>query len=114
MHRSSRGGHLVAADDSGQVHLLNYPCVIDKAPRKELGGHCSHVPNVRWLAGDRRVVSAGGHDRTLFQWAVEGDDVSWGRRKWLALGVLAVGGLHGWGWMLEPVWSEVLGVGKWW
>ena len=74
MHRSARGGHLVAADDSGQVHLLNYPCVIDKAPRKELGGHCSHVPNVRWLAGDRRVVSAGGHDRTLFQWAVEGDD----------------------------------------
>ena len=42
-------------------------------------------------------------------WAVEGDGVSWGRRKWLAVGVLAVGGLHGWGWMLGPV----AGVGAW-
>ena len=74
VHRSKRGGHLVAADDSGQVRLLNYPCVIDKAPAKLYGGHCSHVPNVRWLAGDKQVVSVGGHDRTLFQWVVEGDD----------------------------------------
>lgn len=74
VHRSQRGGHLVATDDSGGVRLLNYPCVIDKAPAKVYGGHCSHVPNVRWLAGDKQVVSVGGHDQTLFQWVVEGDD----------------------------------------
>eukprot|EP01044_Picomonas_judraskeda_P014565 COSAG03_NODE_2331_length_2879_cov_1.649281_2_plen_494_part_00 len=74
VHRSTRGGHLVAADDNGQVRLLNFPCVIDKAPAAVFGGHCSHVPNVRWLSDDRRVVSAGGHDRTLFQWRIVGDD----------------------------------------
>ena len=74
VHRSKRGGHLVATDDSGQVRLLNYPCVIDKAPAKVYGGHCSHVPCARWLAGDKKIVSVGGHDQTLFQWVVEGDD----------------------------------------
>jgi microtubule-associated protein-like 6 len=74
VHRSTRGGHIVAADDNGQVRLMNYPCVIDKAPAGVFGGHCSHVPNVRWLSDDRRVVSAGGHDRTLFQWRIVGDD----------------------------------------
>jgi hypothetical protein len=28
------------------------------------------VANVCWLADDRYVVSAGGHDRSLFQWKV--------------------------------------------
>lgn len=74
VHRSNRGGHLVATDDSGQVRLLNYPCVIDKAPAKVYGGHCSHVPCARWLVGDKQIVSVGGHDQTLFQWVVEGDD----------------------------------------
>ena len=72
--RSSRGGHVVVADDNGQVRMLNFPCVIDKAPSHAFPGHSSHVPNVRWLADDRRVVSAGGHDRTLFQWRIVGDD----------------------------------------
>ena len=74
VHRSSRGGHIVAADDNGQVRMLNFPCVIDKAPAGVYGGHCSHVPNVMWLADDRRVCSVGGHDRTLFQWRIAGDD----------------------------------------
>jgi hypothetical protein len=31
-------------------------------------GHASHVMSVRFSADDRYVISAGGHDRGIFQW----------------------------------------------
>merc|ERR1719230_2238459 len=63
---------LVAADDRGKVWLFNYPCVIEDAPGHAFKGHASHVGDVRFSADDRRVLSAGGHDRTLFQWKTHG------------------------------------------
>jgi hypothetical protein len=80
IHRSHAGRHVLYADDFGTIRLLNYPCVVDKV---EGGvnclsslGHASHVPNVRWLADDRRAISVGGSDCSLFQWRlVENPDV---------------------------------------
>eukprot|EP01045_Picozoa_sp_COSAG04_P012906 COSAG04_NODE_887_length_9615_cov_16.346574_11_plen_30_part_01 len=30
---------MVVADDNGQVRMLNFPCVIDKAPSHAFPGH---------------------------------------------------------------------------
>jgi microtubule-associated protein-like 6 len=64
------GGHVVAADDFGNVLLFNHPCVQDDAPFHQYRGHSSHVTGVRFLKGSQRCVSIGGHDRAVFQWAV--------------------------------------------
>ena len=60
--------HLVAADDFGGVNVMNYPCVVDEAPRQRCAGHSSHVMNARFSPEDEWVVSVGGMDRSVFQW----------------------------------------------
>lgn len=55
-----------------QVKLFNYPCVIEDAPGRSYGGHSSHVMCVRWAANQAYAVSAGGHDRAVFQWRLVG------------------------------------------
>ncbi|KAG2496899.1 hypothetical protein HYH03_004906 [Edaphochlamys debaryana] len=64
----SGAGFLVTADDFSTVKLFNYPVVADDAPYKAFRGHASHVTSVRFLADDQIVVSAGGHDRGIYQW----------------------------------------------
>ena len=65
---SGDGTLLAVADDKGGVCLYNYPCCAPRAPCARAAGHSSHVTNVRWLLGDERCVSTGGHDRAIFQW----------------------------------------------
>jgi hypothetical protein len=56
------------ADDSGQVSLANYPCVVQHAPCISMKGHSSHVMGVRFTADNSRLISVGGRDQTTFQW----------------------------------------------
>jgi hypothetical protein len=42
----------------------------------EYDGHSSHVTNVRFSRDDRHVVSVGGNDKSVFQWAVDGADIA--------------------------------------
>ena len=42
-------GIVATADDSGYLNILNYPSVVQEAPRKTYGGHSSFVQNVRFL-----------------------------------------------------------------
>lgn len=78
LHRShgagpdSTGTYCVGSTDDGLVRLFNYPVVIEKAPHHAFRGHSSHVQNVRFLADDRRVVSAGGRDGSMMQWTTHG------------------------------------------
>ena len=78
LHRShgagsdSTGLYCVGSTDDGLVRLFNYPVVIEQAPHHGFRGHSSHVQNVRFLADDRRVVSAGGRDGSMMQWTTHG------------------------------------------
>jgi WD40 repeat protein len=74
VNRTGQDGNefLVAADDNGKVWLFNYPAVIEDAPGHAFKGHASHVSNIRFSADDKRVISTGGHDRSLFQWKSHG------------------------------------------
>ncbi|KAL1507272.1 hypothetical protein AB1Y20_008120 [Prymnesium parvum] len=62
--------YLACADDRGGVLLYNYPTVVDQQPYDYYNGHSSHVSNVKWLMTEDKLllISAGGHDRSLFQW----------------------------------------------
>jgi WD40 repeat protein len=78
LHRShgagdaSTGSYCVGSTDDGLVRLFNYPVVVEKAPHHAFRGHSSHVQNVRFLADDARVVSAGGRDGSMMQWTTHG------------------------------------------
>ena len=41
---------------------------------KKYLGHSSHVTNVRWMAGDELLVSAGGADTAVMIWQRGGAD----------------------------------------
>ena len=67
-----RAGYVVTADDFGKVKLFNYPCVFNDAPYREYKGHASHAMCVRFSCDDRRVFTAGGHDRAVLQFTTRG------------------------------------------
>lgn len=71
-HRKERGRCMVTANDDGTVGLFQWPSVLQHAPHHSFRGHASHVVNVRFSADGSRVISAGGADRTTFQWKTHG------------------------------------------
>lgn len=71
MDRSHSGDLLATADDFGRVKLFRCPCTSTSAAFLYGLGHSSHVTNIRWLVGDRYVVSTGGNDRAVFLWRVK-------------------------------------------
>ncbi|OQS03517.1 microtubule-associated protein, partial [Thraustotheca clavata] len=68
-HRSSSHTLLVTGDDFGKVKLFRYPCVAKQSVSLVYSGHSSHVTMVRWLHQDSFVISTGGLDRSIMQWA---------------------------------------------
>jgi len=71
LHKSHDSKLIVTADDSSQVKLFRHPVDMG-AECKEYSGHSAHVSNVRWTVNDTHVISAGGNDRTIFQWKLIG------------------------------------------
>lgn len=67
---------MACADDRGGVLLFNYPAVVESQPYDYYPGHSSHVANVKWLLSGETLylISAGGHDRSLFQWRFVRDE----------------------------------------
>lgn len=86
------GRYVVTGDDNANVRLLNYPCVVADAPAKRAGnaddsgpsGHSSFVTGVQWSTNNQFVLTAGGHDGTLFVWSVDHGSVLEGtaRERW--------------------------------
>eukprot|EP01006_Ploeotia_vitrea_P014079 TRINITY_DN37392_c0_g1_i1.p1 TRINITY_DN37392_c0_g1~~TRINITY_DN37392_c0_g1_i1.p1 ORF type:complete len:741 (+),score=138.60 TRINITY_DN37392_c0_g1_i1:114-2336(+) len=80
VNKSNSGRYLATAEDSGLVKLFNYPCIgsgldrrgkLKRRPKSHrASAHSSHVTNVVWSKDDRYVLSAGGSDLSVGQWAV--------------------------------------------
>lgn len=74
--RSPAGNLIVTGDNYQKVNLFRYPSqgfLDDKAnvsQKKAFSGHASHVCAVRFTPDQKRVLSVGGGDKTLIQWAV--------------------------------------------
>lgn len=69
--RSSSNKLLATADDFGKVKLFKYPCVTAGAKFKVFEGHSSHVTNAAFTPDNNYLISAGGNDKSLFQWRLK-------------------------------------------
>jgi echinoderm microtubule-associated protein-like 1/2 len=68
---SVSNGLLATVDDFGKLNLYAYPCASAKgAEKKTYQGHSSHVTNVTFVNGDTRLITCGGNDMAVFQWAI--------------------------------------------
>lgn len=61
---------LATADDFGKVKLYTYPVTQPRSLCHSYGGHSSHVTAVTFLHDDSRLISTGGKDTAILQWAV--------------------------------------------
>ncbi|XP_060800060.1 echinoderm microtubule-associated protein-like 2 isoform X1 [Neoarius graeffei] len=68
--RSNNRGVLASGDDFGKVRLFSNPCSQPRAPSHVYGGHSSHVTNVAFLHDDSQLISTGGKDTSVLQWAL--------------------------------------------
>merc|ERR1711865_1067312 len=70
VHRSPDGSLLATADDFGNVRVFNYPVVSAGNAFVSGSGHSSHVTNARFNNTGSKVLTTGGNDRSVFQWAL--------------------------------------------
>ncbi|XP_050037299.1 echinoderm microtubule-associated protein-like 2 isoform X1 [Dermacentor andersoni] len=68
--RSHSGRLLATGDDFGKVRVFSYPASQPKCLSHMYGGHSSHVTAVDFLPDDNRLISLGGRDCAVLQWAV--------------------------------------------
>ncbi len=61
---------LVTGEDSKTVNLWRCPANAEGNAFASYAGHASFVTAVRFTADDARVLSCGGNDKCIFQWAV--------------------------------------------
>ncbi|KAI8515156.1 Echinoderm microtubule-associated protein-like 5 [Branchiostoma belcheri] len=69
---------IATGDDLGLVKLMRFPCTKKGAKFKKYGGHSAHVTNVRFTGDYKRLISIGGGDHAIFQWALVGGDAGKG------------------------------------
>jgi microtubule-associated protein-like 6 len=69
--RSHSRDLIVSGDDFGQVRMMRYPCLDLKCGDRSYDGHAQHVMGTRFTFDDSHVLSTGGGDRCIFQWACE-------------------------------------------
>ncbi|KAK8384055.1 hypothetical protein O3P69_016056 [Scylla paramamosain] len=68
--RANNNSVLVTGDDFGKVKVFSNPACFQKARCLEYGGHSSHVTAVSFIHDDSRLISTGGRDTAVMQWAV--------------------------------------------
>jgi microtubule-associated protein-like 6 len=70
--RTASGRLIATVDNFGKVKLFNFPTFYEGLQFNEYCGHVSNLTNCRWTAGDSHLITTGGHDRSVFQWKIEG------------------------------------------
>lgn len=68
---SKKRGLCAYVDDFGHVNVMAYPAASLKAEKLSYSGHSSHVTNVAFVNDSSRLVTCGGNDMSVFQWAIE-------------------------------------------
>ena len=67
-HETAKGGVVATLGDHGAVRLAKYPCLKD-AECKVYHGHAAPPTGLRFLHDDSKLVTCGGKDACVFQWA---------------------------------------------
>ena len=67
--RSNSRNYLVTGDDFSKVKLFKYPVCQKKQIYSAYKGHSSHVTGVKWTFDDKNIISTGGLEKSVIQWA---------------------------------------------
>ena len=70
--RTASGRLIATVDNFGKVKLFNFPSGEKGGGFNDYTGHVSNLTNCRWTADDSFLITTGGHDRSVFQWKIEG------------------------------------------
>jgi echinoderm microtubule-associated protein-like 6 len=68
--RSPSQAVLAATDDRGRIRLYAYPCLDPDAQHNLYGGHSPLITNCRWSHDEMFLLTTGGIEKSVFQWAV--------------------------------------------
>ncbi|GFR21547.1 echinoderm microtubule-associated protein-like 1 [Trichonephila clavata] len=68
--RSHNQKLVATGDDFGKVNIYSYPACHPKSPHHSCGGHSSHLTNVDFTPNDICLISLGGRDYSIMQWAL--------------------------------------------
>jgi len=68
---SRDGGLLVCGDTQGRVRLYTYPACQPKSLSHSYAGHSGQVSQVSWVSDGSRLLSCGGRDTAILQWAIQ-------------------------------------------
>lgn len=74
--RSPDGKVLATGDDFGRVSLYRYPCPLPNASGSHSLGHAALVTNVAFTANASHLITTGGADLSVFQWAYGFDEAA--------------------------------------
>jgi hypothetical protein len=55
--RTSGGRHVISADDTGLLRVLNFPCAVERAPSSDHRAHSSHVAAARASWAGQLVIA---------------------------------------------------------
>jgi len=69
--RSNEGALLAIGDDLGHVRIYNNPATQPMCLNHSYSGHSSGVTRVAFMADDTRLLTVGGKDSAVIQWAIE-------------------------------------------
>ena len=69
--RSNQKNYLVTGDDFSKVKLFKYPVCEKKQIYNSYKGHSSHVTGVKWSFDDKYIISTGGLEKSIIQWATD-------------------------------------------
>lgn len=69
--RSNSKKYLATADDFSKVKLFKYPVCLKRQIYNVYRGHSSHVTGIKWMYDDKYVISIGGLEKSIIQWAFQ-------------------------------------------
>ncbi|EFX61251.1 hypothetical protein DAPPUDRAFT_274316 [Daphnia pulex] len=64
---------IATGNDSGEIRVLEYPCLVKNSDSVKGRGHSSHVTSVLFNNNDELLFSTGGEDQTVLQWSIESE-----------------------------------------
>lgn len=66
----TKAGIVAAADDDGKIAVYRWPCNAPNNLAAKMNAHSSHTTTVRFSKDGSKLLSTGGHDKTMIVWTV--------------------------------------------
>ena len=72
----AKGKHeniIASGDEDLCLHLSNFPVLTDNCKEKKYYSHCQPIKRIAFTLDDKKVVTIGGKDKSIFIWEIQQD-----------------------------------------